>query len=349
MADRVRAALRRRSRPWTWRATNLALFGVLALAFLTGAAAQATGSARGAWIAVVHGVVGLVVVALIPRKSPVAAGGMRRRRPGRWLSVGLAVVTLGALVAGVGSSTGVPGPVAGVEPLWLHIALALVLLPLLAWHVVARPLRRHPVDLGRRTLVQAGLLAAVGGALYTGLEGAVRIAGLPGAQRRFTGSHAVDPARMPVTSWLDDATPAVSGTTWRLAVTDAAGTRHLSLDELVAPGTTTVQATLDCTSGWFATSGWTGVPLSRLLTAVDPASRSIRVRSLTGYDRYLPLSDLDHLLLAVAVGGAPLTPGHGYPARLVAPGRRGFWWVKWVAGVELSPRPWWAQSPFPLD
>ena len=73
------------------------------------------------------------------------------------------------------------------------------------------------------------------------------------------------------------------------------------------------------------------------------------MRSLTGYDRYLPLSDLDHLLLAVAVGGAPLTPGHGYPARLVAPGRRGFWWVKWVAGVELSPRQWWAQSPFPLD
>ena len=73
------------------------------------------------------------------------------------------------------------------------------------------------------------------------------------------------------------------------------------------------------------------------------------MRSLTGYDRYLPLSDLDHLLLAVAVGGAPLTPGHGYPARLVAPGRRGFWWVKWVAGVELSRRPWWAQPPFPLD
>jgi hypothetical protein len=58
--------------------------------------------------------------------------------------------------------------------------------------------------------VQAGLLAAVGSALYAGLEGTVRIAGLPGAQRRFTGSHAVDPARMPVTSWLDDATPAVS-------------------------------------------------------------------------------------------------------------------------------------------
>ena len=349
MVDRVRTAARAASRPWTWRTTNLTLLGALALAFLTGAAAQATGSARGAWVAVVHGVVGLVVVVLVPRKRRVAVVGFGRRRPGRWFSVGLAGLALGTLAAGIGSSTGLLPTVAGIEPLWIHIALALLLVLPLAWHVVARPVRPRRVDLGRRTVMRAGLLAAAGGALYGGLEGLVRIAGLPGAQRRFTGSHAVEPARMPVTSWLDDATPAVSGTTWRLALTDAAGTRHLSLDELVAPGTTTVQATLDCTSGWYATSGWTGVPLSRLLSAVDPASRSIRVRSLTGYDRYLPLSDLDHLLLAVAVGGAPLTPGHGYPARLVAPGRRGFWWVKWVAGVELSPRPWWAQSPFPLD
>jgi DMSO/TMAO reductase YedYZ molybdopterin-dependent catalytic subunit len=32
------------------------------------------------------------------------------------------------------------------------------------------------------------------------------------------------------------------------------------------------------------------------------------------------------LLLATRVGGAPLEPRHGFPARLVAPGRRGFWW-----------------------
>ena len=157
------------------------------------------------------------------------------------------------------------------------------------------------------------------------------------------------PPRTPVTSWLDDAIPDVRRRDWRLAVTDAAGTRHLSLDELVAPGTTTVQATLDCTSGWYATRRGPAYRSHGCSRPSTPHHRSIRVRSLTGYDRYLPLSDLDHLLLAVAAGGAPLTPGHGYPARLVAPGRRGFWWVKWVAGVELSRRPWWAQPPFPLD
>jgi hypothetical protein len=348
MADRVRAVPRRRSRPWTWRTTNLALLGVLALAFISGAAAQATGSQRGAWVAIGHGVIGLVVVALVPRKSRVVAAGMRRRRPSRWTSVGLATLTLGTLAAGIGSSTGLLSTFAGVEPLWAHIALALLLLPLLAWHVVVRPVRPRAADLGRRTLVRAALLAAGGSALYAGLEGAVRLAGLPGAQRRFTGSHPVDAAAAPVTSWLDDAVPDVQGHDWRLTVVDAGGTRNLSLDDLLASGTTTVRATLDCTSGWYATQTWTGVPVARLLTGVDPTHRSVRVRSLTGYDRYLPLSDLGHLVLAVQAGGAPLTPEHGYPARLVAPGRRGFWWVKWVAGVELSRRPWWAQPPFPV-
>jgi DMSO/TMAO reductase YedYZ molybdopterin-dependent catalytic subunit len=45
----------------------------------------------------------------------------------------------------------------------------------------------------------------------------------------------------------------------------------------------------------------------------------------------------------------PLSSGHGAPARLVAPGRRGYWWVKWVARIELRDEPWWLQPPFPLQ
>jgi hypothetical protein len=344
MVGRVRA----RGRRWTWRQTNLALLAALVLAFATGAAAQATGSARGAWVAVAHGVAGLVVVALIPWKRRVVAGGLRRRRPDRWAAVGLAALTVGVLVFGIASSTGLLRSVVGQEPLWIHIALALMVVPLLAWHVVARPVRPRAADLGRRAVVQAGLLGIAGAGAYVALDSAVRLAGLPGARRRFTGSHALGGGELPVTSWLDDAVPVVAGAAWRLTVTDADGSRDLSLDDLVASGTTTVAATLDCTSGWYATRDWTGVPVAALLGRVDPGHRSVRVSSLTGYDRYLPLSDLDHLLLAVGSGDGPLTPGHGYPARLVAPGRRGFWWVKWVSGIELSRRPWWAQSPFPL-
>ncbi|NUR17262.1 MAG: molybdopterin-dependent oxidoreductase, partial [Dermatophilaceae bacterium] len=44
-----------------------------------------------------------------------------------------------------------------------------------------------------------------------------------------------------------------------------------------------------------------------------------------------------------------LSAGHGGPVRLVAPGRRGFWWVKWVDRVGVDDRPSWSQPPFPLQ
>jgi DMSO/TMAO reductase YedYZ molybdopterin-dependent catalytic subunit len=258
----------------------------------------------------------------------------------------LGVLVLGSVLAGVGSGTGLIRSIAGQLALWVHIALALLLVPLLLWHVVARPARPRRADLSRRTLLRAGTLGALAGGLYLGVEGAVRLAGLPGARRRFTGSYAV--ADLPITSWINDPVQRVDGTAWRLTVVDADGHRELSAAQLAASGWVTRRATLDCTSGWYAARDWTGVPLAAVLRA-DPAEhRSIHVRSRSGYDRYLPLAELGTLLLAFEVGGLPLTPGHGYPARLVAPGRRGFWWVKWVDRIELSRRPWWAQSPFPL-
>ena len=69
--------------------------------------------------------------------------------------------------------------------------------------------------------------------------------------------------------------------------------------------------------------------------------------SATGYSRSFPIEDASKLLLATRVAGDALSPGHGYPARIVAPGRRGFWWVKWVTRIEISDRPWWLQLPFP--
>jgi len=73
------------------------------------------------------------------------------------------------------------------------------------------------------------------------------------------------------------------------------------------------------------------------------------VHSQTGYARRFPIRDLDSLLLATEVEGSPLSAGHGFPARLVAPGRRGFWWVKWVDLIEVDDRPWWIQLPFPME
>jgi DMSO/TMAO reductase YedYZ molybdopterin-dependent catalytic subunit len=77
-------------------------------------------------------------------------------------------------------------------------------------------------------------------------------------------------------------------------------------------------------------------------------ARSLLVHSVTGYWIRLPVSDVGRLLLATQVGGASLSAGHGYPLRLVAPGRRGYWWVKRVDRIELQTTPWWWQPPFPV-
>jgi hypothetical protein len=331
-----------------WRAparpTNLQLFVALAVAFATGAGAMATGSERGRWIVIAHGVAGMVVVALIPWKTRVVRAGIRHHPVARYFSLTLAALTLTTLFFGLAYATGLVRSVAGLEGMWWHVASALALVPLLLWHIGVRLSRPRRTDVSRRWL----LAAAAGGLLYGATTVAVRLLGAPGAARRFTGSYEVgtdDPARMPETIWLDDTPPVVDPARWRLRVSDALGAYQLSLSEM--PEGTTTRATLDCTSGWYAHQDWTGVPVSRLLRGVGDA-RSLRVTSVTGYWVRLPLRDPDSVLLVTGVGGAPLAPGHGFPLRLVAPGRRGFWWVKWVEEIALDSAPWWWQPPFPV-
>jgi DMSO/TMAO reductase YedYZ molybdopterin-dependent catalytic subunit len=352
IVQRTESLLRRRPdrrRRMPSRITNLTVLVALLAVFATGAGAVATGSVRGRWIVFAHGVVAALLVALIPAKGRVIRAGLRRARRSRWISLLLSVLVVATIVAGVVHSTGLLRSLAGLPILWFHVALALLLVPFACWHVVARRVRPRRSDVSRRTVLRAGGLVAASAALYGTVTALTGLAGLAGARRRFTGSYetaSLQPAALPQTIWLADAVPQVDPGRWRLVVADAVGRYELALQD-VTRFSARRRALLDCTSGWYSVQDWEGAPVRALVRGTGDA-RSLLVGSMTGYWVRLPLTDLDELLLAHSVGDGPLSPGHGFPLRLVAPGRRGYWWVKWVDRIELSTDPWWWQPPFPV-
>ena len=320
---------------WT-RPVNVTLMTLFVVATASGGLAFLVGAqpASGAVVAV-HGTSGLGLIVLVPAKARIARRGLRRPGSSRKvISLTLAVLVAAVIGSGLLHAVGGFRPYLGLLPMQVHVGAALAGLALLAAHAVPRrPLLRR-TDLDRRVALRGAAVVAGAAALWV-------VA--PGRQRRFTGSHEVgsgEPAAMPVTNWLFDPVPVIDASTWRLQVPG----RAVDLAALAALPQTTVRAVLDCTGGWYAEQEWRGVALTELGL---PASRSVEVVSATGYRRRLPADG--PLLLATHVAGVPLSAGHGGPARLVVPGRRGFHWVKWVVAIEVTDEPWWLQAPLPLQ
>ena len=342
------------------RWTNLALFVLLGLAFVTGWVAFFYATAPSRTSLIVHAVSGYAIVALTPWKSVIASHGIRRRRSGWWASVVLTALVLVSVVAGILHSTGLLLSVGVISAMEVHVGAALVAVPFVIWHVVARRLPVRAVDLSRRSLLRAGALLAGAGLVYGAGEGVVRALTLPGWRRRFTGSYeygSLDAALLPATQWMFDSVPTIDPASWRLVLRAGSSVRQWTYDELLAFDDR-VRATLDCTGGFYSTQDWSGVWLSRLFVNLPPplwgrvgmgGTASVHVRSRTGYDRRFSIESAGRLLIATRLGDQPLDPGHGFPVRLVAPDRRGYWWVKWVTAITIDELPSWWQLPFPMQ
>jgi hypothetical protein len=324
------------------RLVDWSILGCVLLETLTGVVSLGAGAA-GQWpLFWVHRVVGPVLVVLLFFKLRRVKPRLRRRNWDRTtpVSVLAAVVALAALATGGAWLLGVDVDLGFWTLLNLHIGLGLLLVPLVLVHLRARfrPVRRADFE-GRRTALQYGALL-VGGAVVVRLqEAANELTESPGATRRFTGSKPVDGDGFPVTSWVADDPDPIDADAWRLRV-DGLVTSPFEVEyDDLAPDDD-LRALLDCTSGWYTTQDWRGVRLGALLdlTDVDAAARWVTVHSVTGYRWSFPIEEARGFLLATHVGGDRLTHGHGFPARLVAPDRRGFQWVKWVTRVEVRRR-----------
>ena len=340
----------------TARATNLTILALLLFELCSGLGSFLVGAPSGRWVFWLHGIAGLSLVVLMVWKWRIVSRSFARRGSGWW---SFAPLLLGALFLGV-LGTGIwwaladSGPIrvplyGSLRPLVLHTALGLALTVPLLLHAAARWSKPRRSDFAsRRNLLRLGLVGLGGLALWGGATAA-------GQPRRFTGSRergSLSGNGFPVTQWLGDERQRIDPERWRLSVEGLVERPlRLDLEGLEALSRASRRATLDCTGGWFTRQEWSGLPLAEVLAQAAPTAeaRSVVVTSVTGFSRRFSLEEAQGLLLADRVGGERLSAGHGAPLRLVAPGRRGYHWVKWVARVEVSGQPGWWQSPLPLQ
>jgi DMSO/TMAO reductase YedYZ molybdopterin-dependent catalytic subunit len=148
-----------------------------------------------------------------------------------------------------------------------------------------------------------------------------------------------------VTQNVVDPTPNLD--VWRLEVNGLVGNAGAyTFDELQKLPSTTRAITLECISNGppghlISTAIWQGVTIRSLLEkhgGALPNARYVAFYSVDGYSVSQPLDVVlqADALLAYRMNGAPLPNRHGYPLRVLIPGRYGEENPKWVTRIELT-------------
>lgn len=154
------------------------------------------------------------------------------------------------------------------------------------------------------------------------------------------------PQSLPVNTTAEEARvlEVASADTWRLSLTGPTGTRTFSLEDLRTLPQTAVEVPLACVEGWSSGADWSGVRVSDLVGLVGGSTTdSVRFHSLQQGSRYSVTTmgpefvRAERTLLALDLFGEPLDLDHGFPARVIAPGRPGVLQTKWIASMEVLP------------
>ncbi|KTR51996.1 molybdopterin-dependent oxidoreductase [Curtobacterium oceanosedimentum] len=160
-----------------------------------------------------------------------------------------------------------------------------------------------------------------------------------GARQRYIG-----PDDLPVNRTARAAGVLATATAadWALTVVGPDVTRTFSRAELVALGTATADLPISCVEGWSQMASWRGVRMRDLLASVQAEPESaLRITSLERSGGYRvtemgpEYASDPTTLLALEVNGKTLDLDHGFPARVIAPGRPGVLQTKWIGKIEV--------------
>ena len=337
--------------------SNSLLLAFLAVEAVTGLfSLTAGGRPDNAAFIIIHRIAGYGIVFILAWKLRLVFSSLKypRSKTPRYASIFLMVVLLATLGTGFAWSLAGPYSFALFSGVSWHINLGAVLVPVFIWHAIYQT-RGFPLSFwaDRRSFLRLSAAAVAGLAAWQLSELGTRVSRASAAERRFTGSYEAKSFSgndFPRTSWLNDSPRPVSLDGWALEVFGETGhTLSLSYDDLDGSAETT--ATLDCTGGWYSTQVWTGTPVADLLERAEllDSAASVTFTSVTGYYRRFSLDEAGRYLLATRVGGERLSHSHGFPVRLVAPGKRGFEWVKWIDRIEVNDTSKWLQPPLPVQ
>jgi DMSO/TMAO reductase YedYZ molybdopterin-dependent catalytic subunit len=341
------------------RVTDWSLAVGVGVGAATGLVSLISGRPEQWFVFTLHGIAGLWLVFLLWDK--VRRVWPRLVHPDRWdrrtVLGALALLAVGAtLASGVWWVAGSDLSFLSFNLLNWHIVLGGALAVVVGLHLLARakPLRARDLR-GRRQALRFATFALGAAALWPAQQVAQRFLALPGAARRFTGSREAGSFlgnAFPTSSWVADAPRPIDRASWHLYMGGAvAKPLTLTFDALLAlaPGDLSpdagahferldeLLALLDCTGGFYSSQRWHGIRIARLLDLAQPHvdARYVSFISVTSYRWSLPIDEARHALLATHVNDDMLSHDHGAPLRLVAPGRRGFEWVKWITRIEL--------------
>jgi DMSO/TMAO reductase YedYZ molybdopterin-dependent catalytic subunit len=159
-----------------------------------------------------------------------------------------------------------------------------------------------------------------------------------------------DPARLPPGQYLTEKWPVLHAgnvphvdlSTWEFRVWgQVEEPLVLTLEQLLELPATEVTTDIHCVTRWSRFDAhFKGVHWRELaeLCRPKPSARFVVAHAEAGFTSNLPLAALEdeHALVVYEADGAPLTPDHGRPLRLVVPSR--YFWksAKWLRGLEVS-------------